>query len=504
MVTRTVAKNVIWNWAGMGTNMLAGFVVAPFLVHRLGQTVYGLWILVASLIYYFGLLDLGICGAVGRQLAFHRAKGDRQGMNSTLSTALAILTGAGLLALIGTLGVMVLFFKIFNVPPEQVADVRLSLLLVGLNLMVWLPLNTFNATLWACQRFDLINITDICSVSTRVALTFYFVSHGYGLVALGLINLITLSGGQAIKGIIALRIDPGLRISPTLPRKDAAKALMGIGFWNSILMLAGVVNGQLGSLVVGSRLAVQLVTAFSVATRLMGYGRDFLVASTGVLTPVAVSFHAEEKHDQQQRLVIYGGKYCLTIAIFFILVLTTLGTTIIKLWMGSELEWAGSLLVIIALGEALPLSQWVSYSTILGQYRHRALACAAIFESGTAILLAMILVKHYGMTGVCIGIAIPATLCRGCFQMFYACKLVKLPVTRYLGQVMLPVLSAAALPALGLIAAVQWKPPENWLELMTYTGVFGLALVILVVLLTESEWVIRSLGQRLAQTIVNR
>ncbi|HEX2971798.1 MAG TPA: oligosaccharide flippase family protein, partial [Tepidisphaeraceae bacterium] len=96
-VTRVIARNVIWNWVALGANLLAGFIVAPFLVHRLGQTGYGLWILVASLIDYFGLLDMGVRGAVGRQIALHHAKQNRQGVNETLSTALAILSGGGVL-----------------------------------------------------------------------------------------------------------------------------------------------------------------------------------------------------------------------------------------------------------------------------------------------------------------------------------------------------------------------------------------------------------------------
>ena len=44
----------------MAIPMLAGFVIAPFLVHRLGELRYGEWILIASMTNYFGLLDLGI------------------------------------------------------------------------------------------------------------------------------------------------------------------------------------------------------------------------------------------------------------------------------------------------------------------------------------------------------------------------------------------------------------------------------------------------------------
>src|SRR5437764_9805770 len=106
---RVVARNVIWNSAGTATHLLAGFVVAPFLVRHLGETGYGLWILIASLTGYFSVLDLGVCGSVGRNLAFHRARNDADGARAILSTALAVLAVVALLALLATAGVLALF-----------------------------------------------------------------------------------------------------------------------------------------------------------------------------------------------------------------------------------------------------------------------------------------------------------------------------------------------------------------------------------------------------------
>ena len=71
---------------------------------------------------------------------------------------------------------------------------RLALALVGLNLALWLPLNVFDATLWAYQRFDLINIIEIISVAIRTTLTFALIGNGYGIVTLAWLNLITLAG----------------------------------------------------------------------------------------------------------------------------------------------------------------------------------------------------------------------------------------------------------------------------------------------------------------------
>src|SRR5438445_228829 len=186
---RIVARNVIWNWAGMVVGLAVGVVVMPFLIHRLGQETYGLWILVGSLTNYFGLLDLGVRGSVGRYVAFYRAKDDREGVNRTLSTATVILSGVAVLAFLGTLILQLVFFEPFAVSADQVVSVRWALFIVGVNLALTFPLSVFDGTLWAFQRFDVLNRIDIPVHLVRLGLTYYWVGSGGGLVALAWITL---------------------------------------------------------------------------------------------------------------------------------------------------------------------------------------------------------------------------------------------------------------------------------------------------------------------------
>ena len=81
-------------------------------VRHLGVECYGLWILIGSLTGYFTLLDLGVGAAVGRNVAYRRAKGDAEGALAILSTALALLTGVGLLTVAHETEVAQPFLKI--------------------------------------------------------------------------------------------------------------------------------------------------------------------------------------------------------------------------------------------------------------------------------------------------------------------------------------------------------------------------------------------------------
>src|SRR5262249_31271907 len=129
-----IALNVIYNWAGMAVNLLTGFLTVRLLVDQLGAQGYGLWIQIASLSGYFGLLDLGIRGSVGRNMAYCRARGDAAGVRALFSTALAIFTVPAGLALVATGGVLLVFFQVFEVPAALLPAARLALLILGVNL----------------------------------------------------------------------------------------------------------------------------------------------------------------------------------------------------------------------------------------------------------------------------------------------------------------------------------------------------------------------------------
>ena len=489
---RSVLGNAAWNWAGMAVNMAAGFATAPFLVRRLGETNYGLWIVLASFTSYFGMLDLGVRGAVGRQVAYRRAQGDRAGVNATLSTALAILGAAGLLALLGSVGASLAVTRLFEIPPDQVGAARLSLLLIGVNLALWLPLNVFDATLWAYQRFDLLNIIDVAAVAARTALTFALIGRGHGIVTLAWLNLITLAGAQAAKGAVSVWLDPTLRATLGGVGRAAARDLMGYGVWYFLISASRTLTTQASPLVIGARLGIGLVTPFSVATRLVGYAGGLIVAGSGVLTPVATAMHAEGGVDRQRRLMVQGGRCCLSLSLYFVGLFALLGRPLIAAWMGPTLAASSApLLAILALGEALPMSQWITHGLILGMGRHRPLALANLAEAAATVLLAVVLSRPYGLMGLCVALAIPSTLSRGVFQLLYGCRLLGISPRAYLSDVIAPVAAAGAIIVAALWVATIATPPRSTPVFLAYCACYTFCFGICVVVIGGRPWSVR-------------
>jgi O-antigen/teichoic acid export membrane protein len=497
---RTVARNALWNWTGMAIHMLVGFLIAPFLVTHLGDSTYGLWIVIASLTSYFGVLDLGIGGSVGRNVAFFKARNDLAGVNGILSTAVFYLCSVAVLSLLATVGAMFVFFVLIDVQPDQADAARFALLLVGLNFALALPLQSFDGVLWAYQRFDLQNGVDIPTVLARAGLTYWLVSAGHGLVALAAITLLTSFAGLAAKALLALRVEPGLRVGWSRLNRDSAKGLFGYGIWYFLFSLIKTLAPQVILMLVASRLGTALVTPFTVATRLIGYANQFLIAGTGVLTPVATAMHARDDQGQQQSLLIAGGRGCLALTLLFVSLFVFLGQPLIRLWMGPALEEiAFPLLLILTLGEVLPMSQHITFGMILGKGRLGILAATSLVEISVSSIAALIVADHgYGLMGVCIAVAVPATICRGICPLVYACRVVGVPAPTYVARALAPAILVAAGPALLLGLLTTWWTPATWVELLGCGAVYAASFVVVAGIGLFGVQVWRDLTRRVA------
>jgi O-antigen/teichoic acid export membrane protein len=475
--TLRIARNALWSWAGMATNLLVGFLVAPFLVNRLGQSSYGLWIVISSLTGYFSVLDFGIGTSVGLNVAYYRARNDVHGVSSIVSTAVAYLSAAGLLVLLATVGTLFVFFHLFEVPPDQVDDARLALLLVGANFAVWLPLNAFDGVLWACQRFDLQNRVGVPTVLVRGGLTFWLIGRNPSLTTLALITTGTTFMAMIVKTVLAVRQLSGLRLGPALVSREAARRLFGDGIWCFILSTVRSMAPQITLAIIGSKrlsgLGTALVTPFAVALRLTEYATAFLVGGTQVVTPAAKAMHARDEQERERSLFLLGGKCCLLIALFFLGLFAFLGRPLLRLWMGPDLEHAYGLLLILALGELLPMSQWTTFHVIMGKGRQRTLALLSLVEIAIRAGLAPIAAREYGLPGVCVVLAVPASFFCGVCRLVYGCRVTGIPVTTYLIKAMLPGVAIAAGPALALGLVTHWWTPGNWLEMFACGGAYA-------------------------------
>lgn len=463
-----VAKSVAWNWLGVATSVGIGFFVARFLIDRLGDTTYGLWIVLTALTEYFRFMDLGVRGSIGRYMAFHRARGDTLAINTTLSSGLVVLLALGVGCVLITLILGGSITSLLDLQPAQSDEAQAAFVIVALSLAIGLVLNVFDATLWAYERFDILNLIDIPVDLIRAVLVFALIGNGFGLVALAWITLVTTALGGVAKAVMARRAAPSLRASPRLLAWDQMRILLDYGIWNFLRSLAQLARRALPPTLIAASLGLALVTPFSIAARLVAYAALIVAAAAGVATPLATKLHATKNWQRQQELALRGSRFAASLALFLLGLFVLLGRPLIALWVGPRLANAYPLLVTLALGELIPMSQLAMESLLLAAARHQALALASLAEAVVAIGFALLLLKPFGVGGACVAFAVAAACCRGLFTLVYGCRVARLPLRQYARRVILPALATAAPAILLLGVLLRLRAPDGWPDLTLY------------------------------------
>src|SRR5689334_21605546 len=182
---KTLYRNAFSSMAGTILSLAIGFFSFPFIVHRLGATAYGIWMLALSIVGYLGLLDIGLGPTLIKKTAEHLARGpsETKALSRTVSTVffiylcIGIIVGVAIL-LIGTLG-----YRWFKVGPELVPTFRIVLWLVGIQTAVGFPLSVASGIIGGLQEFHILNTLNIAANFIRTGLSIGLMLAGYGLVS---------------------------------------------------------------------------------------------------------------------------------------------------------------------------------------------------------------------------------------------------------------------------------------------------------------------------------
>ena len=126
-----VRLGALISYMALGINIVTGLLYTPWMVHKIGQSNYGLYTLATSLIAIF-MLDFGLGSAVSRFVSKYRAEGNQGAINKIVSVIYKLyfaIDGVILVVLVG----LYFFLDIIYVKltPEELEIFKVLYLMVA-------------------------------------------------------------------------------------------------------------------------------------------------------------------------------------------------------------------------------------------------------------------------------------------------------------------------------------------------------------------------------------
>ncbi|AKJ63476.1 lipopolysaccharide biosynthesis protein [Kiritimatiella glycovorans] len=453
MKPRHIFTNVSWAWLRLIVNALAALILTPLLIDRLGDTAYGVWVLIGSILGYYGLLNLGIDSSAVRYLSRALGSGDRDRAAVLLRTSAVTFRwiAAAVLLLTALLGwgfAQVRDGGPFQVPVELSDDFVLLLWLLGAGVAVSFALRVYSCALRALERYDLEHLITIGATIGRV-LAIIFLMHG-SIVRLGLIFAAfnVLSG--AAQAVAAHRLLKPLNL-PARPRGRMYGTVGRYGVWALLTSLADRFRYHTDPLVIGYALAPAAITVYSVAHTLIRYFSDIAGQFGMPFFPVFSRYEGAGDEEGLRRAFLRGSRVQGFLALLLAGGLGGSGPLFLRFWVGGEigpeaLAAASAVLSILVLPVLLDVMQTISVCYLYGVGKHPYLSMQTTAEGLANLALSLVLAGPFGLVGVAWGTAVPMTVTKLLVQPAYVCRQLRIPWGRYvLGNLMGPVLLAAVL-----------------------------------------------------------
>ena len=411
---RQILKNVGSSWFSLGVNVLVGIFLSPFIMHRLGDTAFGIWILIFSVTGSYGIFDLGIRSSIVKYVSKFTATNETEQLAAHINTSLATYAGLGTLSMAITVVVSFFADQIFKAPPGWHSEARLLLLLAGASVSLGFPLGVAGGILEGLQRYYLLNWTAVVMSLSRAALIVFFLLHGYGLTTIVLITVLLPILTAFARWIIVMRLLP-LSFGLKYVHRAAFRQMAHFSGTTMIIIVAAQMRFQTDSLIIGRMLSAAAITYFSVGSRPTAYAFQFVVALAQVFVPMSSQSEAVGNLDRVRKMYIAGNRACAFIILPVSAILLILGKSVIEIWVGAKyVPLSYPTLVILTIPMTLLMVQAASPRILIGLGRHRELAGISLIEGIANIILSVALVRPLGIEGDALGTAIPLA-----FSMLY-------------------------------------------------------------------------------------
>ncbi|RJO65807.1 MAG: hypothetical protein C4540_00070 [Candidatus Omnitrophota bacterium] len=460
-IKKIILRNVFSNWAYFFAQLFTGFFLMPFIVHKLGNSLYGIWVLVLSLTGYMGIFDIGVSNSIVKFVSKFNAEGDFKNLNKVATTSFIVQGLVGIVIIIFSIIGPSLTIHAFKIDPLLRKDFLLSFSIVGFALAIKFFFGLFSSILEAYKRADIMSNIEIATLILQSTLIVISLLNHCGIIVLSLILLCVNIIREILRAIFAFKICPNLSIQLKLANFQTLKLIFGYSFYIFVLTISSKLIYQTDNVIIGIFIGSGAITHYSIASRLVLYAQSFLLTVSGVLLPFASEFEAKKEHENIKKLLYSGTKYCFMISSLICLTFILTGKELITYWMGQDYILSYPILIILTLPYAVAPSYLIMNSLLKGIGKLRFLSAAIVTEAVINLILSIILVKRFGLIGVAWGTAIPMIINRGFIIPIYFLKLQDVQIWEFFKKSLLPVLRPVIILLISVALLFGTMKPQN-------------------------------------------
>lgn len=397
----------ILNYIVIGLSVLVGLLYTPYMLRMMGQSEYGLYSLIVSIIAYLTVLDLGFGNAIMRYTSKFRALGkeDEQyemfGMFFLLYIAIAIVT-----LIIG----FVLYLNIGSMfgdtmSATEIERAKILMVILLFNMAFTFPMSIFGSIMYAYERFVFPKIVNIIRVVLNIIVMVTLLENGYKAVAMAVV--------QTVFNVLTLTINyiyckHTLRIRLYFRKFNWGflKEVAIYSFWIFLNIIMDRIYWSSGQFVLGAFVGTAAVAVFALAIQLQTIYMQFSTAISSLFLPKVTSMVAKGEDPKAiSDLFIKTGRIQFIPMYLILCGFFVLGRPFIQLWAGEGYEEVYDITLLFFASFLPPLIQNMGITILQARNQMRFRSLLYLGISILALLFEIILSQYWGGIGCAIAVS---------------------------------------------------------------------------------------------------
>lgn len=411
----------ILNYIVIFLNTLVGLIYTPYMLRMMGQSEYGLYSLVASIIGYLTILDLGFGNTIVRYTAKYRAENKVTEQYKMFGMFFILYFFIGVIAFLAGL---ILYFNVDHLfgktmTASELERAQVMILILIFNLGFTFPMSLFGSIMNAYERFVFPKIINIIRICLNTAIMIILLSMGYKAIAMvtlmTIFNVITL----VINFIYCRKVLHIKMMYCKFDRSFLAEASV-YSLWIFLGAIIDKVYWSSGQFVLGTVVGTVAVSVYAVAMQLQSMYIQFSTSISSVFLPKVTSMVTmSATNEELSELFIRMGRVQNIVITFILFGFIVFGAPFINLWAGKAYSNAYFMTLLFLLSLYVPLIQNMGIIILQARNQMKFRCLLYIVLALLALVFEVVLANKWGGIGCAIAVSTVLLLGQGFIMNIY-------------------------------------------------------------------------------------
>lgn len=478
------SNKVVFNTGVLYLRLIVGLVIGllttRLVLEALGETDYGIYMLVAGVVAMLGILNSNMSNTSMRFIAHSLGSKDDKHIVATFNTTLFLHFLVGfVVVIIMLIGGIILFEYFLNIPSDRVFDAKVVFGCMVLTTLITVISVPYDALINAHENLLVLSLVDILGDVLKLLIAIYLLySDTNLLIQYGILMLVVQIILRVIKQVYSRIKYKESKMRYSTFDRNLMRSILNFTGWNLFGSIASMAVIQVRSILLNMFFGVKVNAAEGVAKSASTALNMVSTSMTMAINPQMVKSEGSGNRDQMIYITKLSAKFSIFLFGLFAIPVLLEAPFLLKLWLIELPEYVVvffqiSVLTLLLEKFTFPITDAIR---AIGDIRHFQITETIFFLLGIPIAYLIFKLGYAPESIYIVGLCISGLVFFN--RLYFGKKIVGIRPTTYILESIVPVIIPIIISLL-ITSALYFNMESGFLRLFTVSISFGLLLALL-------------------------